>query len=77
MRNVFIQGAIDVSDDSPRQSSSRDEVDISEESTTTKPEVFGPKLYNLDDKVNVWSDYLRLHLHPKSVQIVEEYSHNK
>ncbi len=76
--DLIIQGVIDASDDSPRESNSRDEVDVSEEANEeSKPEVFGPKLYNLDDKVNVWSDYLKLHLHPKSVQIVEEYTHNK
>ena len=39
--------------------------------------VFGRKLYYLDDCVNVWSDYLRIHLHPKTVCIVEQYTHDK
>ena len=42
----------------------------------TDSEVFGPKLYDLDSSVTVWSDYLRTHYHPKSVHIIEEYRHN-
>lgn len=39
-------------------------------------EVTQTKIYHLDDSVSVWSDYLRLHLHPKSVHLLEEYQHN-
>ena len=41
------------------------------------PRVFGKKLYNLDDSVHVWSDYLRLHLHPKTIALVNEYQHGQ
>ena len=37
----------------------------------------GQKLYNLDDTVNVWSDYLRIHLHPKTVHIIDAYQHGR
>ena len=37
----------------------------------------GQKLYNLDDTVNVWSDYLRIHLHPKTVHIIDAYQHDR
>lgn len=37
--------------------------------------VFGQKFYNLDDSVQVWSDFLNIHLHPKSVNIINEFSH--
>jgi len=35
----------------------------------------GRKYYDLDDKVNVWSDYMRTHLHPQSTQIIREFQH--
>ncbi|XP_077989542.1 protein misato homolog 1-like [Glandiceps talaboti] len=34
------------------------------------------KIYDLDHQINVWSDYLRIHLHPKTVAVVQEYSHD-
>ncbi|XP_078313704.1 protein misato homolog 1-like isoform X2 [Crassostrea virginica] len=37
--------------------------------------VFGKPFHILDDAVKVWSDYLRVHLHPKTIQIIEEYHH--
>ena len=39
-------------------------------------DMFGPRLYDLDSSVTVWSDYLRTHYHPKSVHIIDEYRHN-
>ncbi|XP_064609443.1 protein misato homolog 1-like [Liolophura sinensis] len=39
-------------------------------------QIFGPKYYNLDSEVKVWSDFLRIHLHPRSLNIVQEYTHN-
>ena len=39
--------------------------------------VFGKKYYNLDDNISVWSDFLKLHLHPKSVYVVEPYRHGE
>ncbi|XP_060066372.1 protein misato homolog 1-like [Ylistrum balloti] len=35
----------------------------------------GNQFYKLDESVNVWSDYLRTFLHPKSIHIVEQYRH--
>ena len=34
------------------------------------------RFYELDDSVEVWSDYLRPHLHPKTVSILPQYTHN-
>ncbi|XP_054278823.1 protein misato homolog 1 [Macrosteles quadrilineatus] len=34
-----------------------------------------PKLYNLDDSVKSWPDFLRPHLHPRTVNVVHEYRH--
>jgi len=34
------------------------------------------KLYDLDDTVDVWSDFLRPHLHPKTVSILPQYTHD-
>lgn len=31
--------------------------------------------YHMESQINVWSDYLRPYLHPKSVTIIKEYSH--
>ncbi|XP_069074566.1 protein misato homolog 1 isoform X3 [Pleurodeles waltl] len=33
------------------------------------------KVYRLEGHVRVWSDYLRLHLHPKTVLTVHQYQH--
>ncbi|XP_030043056.1 protein misato homolog 1 [Microcaecilia unicolor] len=33
------------------------------------------KTYHLEGSVQVWSDYLRTHLHPKTVCVVRQYSH--
>ncbi|XP_046556433.1 LOW QUALITY PROTEIN: protein misato homolog 1-like [Haliotis rubra] len=41
----------------------------------TEDAVFGRKLYNLDNNVSVWSDFLRVHLHPKSLHIVDDFIH--
>jgi len=35
--------------------------------------VFGTKFYNLDNEVRVWSDYLSVHLHPRSIQLVQDF----
>lgn len=48
---------------------------MSDDSEKQSEDVFGPKLYNLDKSVNVWSDFLHLHLHPKTVTIVNQYNH--
>ena len=33
------------------------------------------KVYNLDDHVSVWSDFVGTQYHPKSVNIINEYAH--
>lgn len=38
-------------------------------------EAEAPAQYDLDDQVEVWSDYLRTRFHPKSVLLLEEYQH--
>ncbi|XP_074650914.1 protein misato homolog 1-like [Tubulanus polymorphus] len=46
------------------------------EGPAEKSQVFGPKsLYNLDDDIKVWSDFLKIHLHPKTLNIVENFTH--
>ncbi|KAG2463425.1 MSTO1 protein, partial [Polypterus senegalus] len=35
----------------------------------------GRKAYNLESSVRVWSDFLRVHLHPKTISIVNQYSY--
>lgn len=43
-------------------------------SQTKEDEIFGRKFYDLDDSVNVWSDFLKVYLHPKSTHIISEYT---
>ncbi|KAK7116070.1 protein misato homolog 1-like [Littorina saxatilis] len=40
----------------------------------TEQAVFGSKLYNLDNQVKVWSDFHAVHLHPRSIQLVQDYT---
>lgn len=40
-------------------------------------EVSGQKIYDLDDSVVVWSDFLKPHLHPKTLEVIRNYQHNK
>ena len=35
------------------------------------------KSYHLDDSIEVWSDFLRLHLHSKSLLMVPGHFHNE
>ncbi|KAL5004628.1 hypothetical protein ScPMuIL_018084 [Solemya velum] len=38
--------------------------------------VFGSTTYyNLDDTITVWSDFIRLYLHPKSIYLMDKYTH--
>ncbi|XP_001624271.2 protein misato homolog 1 [Nematostella vectensis] len=39
-------------------------------------EELSDKVYNLDDEIVVWSDFLGTQLHPRSVNIINEYSHD-
>ncbi len=44
-----------------------------DEKKTAKPK----KMYYLDDSVVVWSDYLYGHLHPKTVSVIRDFSHER
>uniref|UniRef100_A0ABM0MAX4 Protein misato homolog 1-like n=1 Tax=Saccoglossus kowalevskii TaxID=10224 RepID=A0ABM0MAX4_SACKO len=57
------QGSADAMEIDDGERNSREPVDMTK------------KIYNLDYQINVWSDYLRLHLHPKTVSLVQEYEH--
>ena len=48
----------------------RDKCEDNEEEEE-KPET----LYNLDQQVNVWSDYLRARFHPRTNHLLNEYQH--
>ena len=37
----------------------------------------GRKLYNLDSSVEVWSDFQRVHLHPRSIQLINDFTHGR
>lgn len=32
--------------------------------------------YGLEGSVRVWSDFLRIHLHPRSIQVIHQYNHD-
>ena len=34
------------------------------------------KTYSLEGSVRVWSDFLRLHLHPRTISVIHEYNHD-
>ena len=40
-------------------------------------DVMEEKMYSLDESVEVWSDFLRPHLHPRSLHIIQEYMHDE
>lgn len=50
---------------------------ISEANRSDSQLVFGKVDHDLDNFVKVWSDYLRVYLHPKTIQIIEQYYHLK
>lgn len=35
-----------------------------------------PKVYNLDNSVKTWSDFLRVHFHPRTITVINQYQHN-
>ncbi|XP_033750191.1 protein misato homolog 1-like [Pecten maximus] len=49
--------------------------EVKEKKQKSGDAVMGSKFYDLDESVDVWSDYLRTYLHPKSIHIVEQYRH--
>lgn len=34
------------------------------------------KVYNLDDDVKIWSDFLKARFHPRTITSIDEYKHN-
>lgn len=34
------------------------------------------KVYNLDNDVKIWSDFLKARFHPKTITSIDEYKHN-
>ncbi|KAJ8386475.1 hypothetical protein AAFF_G00169450 [Aldrovandia affinis] len=34
------------------------------------------KLYRLEGSVRVWSDFLRIHLHPRTISVINQYNHD-
>lgn len=34
------------------------------------------KLYNLDNDVKIWSDFLKARFHPRTIMSIDEYKHN-
>lgn len=46
-----------------------------EDIDTAGPSVTASKQYDLDNSVNTWTDFLYPRLHPRSVNIVKQYSH--
>ncbi|KAH9518537.1 Protein misato 1 [Bulinus truncatus] len=57
-----------------------DDIDYSQEGHTAAMKiidpVFGKKYYDLDNVVEMWSDFLRTSLHPRSVFLLKDHQHN-
>lgn len=34
------------------------------------------KGYQLEGSVKVWSDFLRIHLHPRTISVIHQYNHD-
>lgn len=34
------------------------------------------KGYKLEGSVKVWSDFLRIHLHPRTISVIHQYNHD-
>lgn len=34
------------------------------------------KAYHLEGSVKVWSDFLRIHLHPRTISVIHQYNHD-
>lgn len=49
-----------------------------EENAMINTEALGslPKVYNLDNVVNVWADYLQTRYHPRTVSLINQYENN-
>lgn len=43
--------------------------------TTEKSKESEKKFYNLDDSITTWSDFLRIHYHPKSICFIEDFNY--
>ncbi|XP_067950920.1 protein misato homolog 1-like [Watersipora subatra] len=58
---------------------SREEMELDEnlpDQAAVSAEMIADKLYNLDDSVKSWSDYLKTHLHPRSLSVVKKFYHS-
>ncbi|XP_059174651.1 protein misato homolog 1-like [Physella acuta] len=55
-----------------------DETELCQDSLPLKAEeqVFGKNYYDLDNDVKVWSDYLRMGLHPRSIFLLKGHQYN-
>ncbi|XP_070581261.1 protein misato homolog 1-like [Ptychodera flava] len=71
-------GGMDVDDTSQGSQEEADIMDTDDPVPSERQETpdVTKKIYNLDNQVNVWSDYLRIHLHPKTCSVVQEYTHD-
>ncbi|XP_067878963.1 protein misato homolog 1 isoform X2 [Heterodontus francisci] len=45
-------------------------------SVAERPLDLSQSTYRLESNVRVWSDYLRVHLHPKTISVIQQYNHN-
>lgn len=69
----------EVTDDKEEEESeniSKKKKKLDDQNKSEDMEVFGEhKTINFEENVSVWSDFLSIHFHPKSVHIIEEYRH--
>ncbi|XP_078064108.1 protein misato homolog 1 [Mustelus asterias] len=45
-------------------------------SVTERPLDLSQSAYRLESNVRVWSDFLRVHLHPKTISVIQQYNHS-
>lgn len=70
VKNEFLT---ELEDDSENVLSEKD-IDDRDSDTNAKPDNDG-KLYNLEDSVHFWSDYLGARYHPRSILLCESFQH--
>lgn len=68
------ENALQKSQNTSTDTPDKDMEELSTSSSQTAPPI-KDKMYHLDESVSVWSDYLYGHLHPKSLAIVRDFTH--
>ena len=76
-QELYTQGSTPQEEDQSSQDTDTMETEEHPHEPADKKEDKPKKMYHLDDSVVVWSDYLHGHLHPKTVSVIRDYSHER